>query len=121
MITLGEDASPEQIRSFLRKIDVKRECKNEKGQYISPINGMIFDSWQALAGHFGAFLTPRKKDPSLADQPTRSGYIYRIQNDMTPTEEQRIANTEYIREWRIRQRAKAEEREKKGVDSATDL
>lgn len=100
MPLLGEDASGDTIRRFVNKMDM-RECKNELGEYVSPINGKTFSSYYGLMGHIGAYLTERTKKPP---SPDRSGYIRSIRNGIPPTEEQRRAHREYMRAHRQRKR-----------------
>lgn len=100
MPILGEDASPDTIRRFLTKVNL-REVKDEKGRYISPINGKTFDSYYALMGHIGAYLMERKTTPPTQD---RRGYIKAIRKGLPTTDAQRAAHRDYMRKLRQRQR-----------------
>lgn len=105
MITLGEDATPDQIRRFLMKINL-RDCKNDKGEYWSPITGDTFKSYYALMGHIGAHLAVRPRSPITQD---RAGYVKAIRRGEPPTDEQRQAHRQYMREHRQRMRNEAAE------------
>lgn len=105
MAFLGEDATPDEVRKFL---DLKggreflRTCEVE-GVWISPITGQVFESFYALSGHIGQRLRTPTRGRHLT--PDRAGYINAIRRGVEPTEKQRRAHKEYMRDFRNRQRA----------------
>jgi len=106
MVLLGDDATPAEVRKFL---DLKggreflKTCEIE-GVWYSPITGQKFESFYALSGHIGQRLrTPKKRQLT----PDRAGYINAIRRGVEPTEVQRRAHKEYMRDFRNRQRSEA--------------
>jgi hypothetical protein len=99
----GPEATPDEIRKFLTKVDL-RTCQNDKGEWVSPLNGEIFSSFWALSGHIGAAL--RKINPTAVTQ-DRAGYIKALRRGETPTEAQKEAHRDYMRELRRRRRSSA--------------
>ena len=98
---LGEDATPDQVRRFLKKVDL-RKCKRG-GRWISPITGQEFDTYQALCGHVGALSRDREADltPLTED---RKGYVKAVRRGIEPTPAQREAHRDYMRMLRKKRR-----------------
>jgi len=104
---LGEDATPEQIRRLLMKIDL-RQCRDEKGRWVSPVTGEIFESFYQLSGHIGARLRVVKLTP-LGD--ARADYVKALRRGEEPSEAARAAHREYQRKYRERRRAESKSEE----------
>ena len=103
MKILGKDASPDQIRRHLTKMDVKTECFDTGTEkWVSPITGETFETFFALSGHIGAYTRTITHSPLTED---RKGYNKALRRGIEPTPAQIEANREYIRERRRINRA----------------
>ncbi len=103
VIFLGEDATPEDVRALMDRMDL-RDCQDPKtGEFVSPINGKRFEKYANLAGHVGGYMGRRKLK---GDTPDHAGYYRRIRRGEKPTPEQRKANRDYVRANRAKHKAK---------------
>jgi len=103
MKLIREGATPDEIRKFLTKVDLKTDYYDAKRDvYISPITGESFSSFYALSGHLGAYIRKVPKTPLTEDRP---GYMKALRRGIEPTEAQREAHKKYAREYRRKQRA----------------
>lgn len=101
---LGEGHSHDEIKMFLARIDLKT-YQNADGKWVSPINGDEFDDYFAMAGHLGSKLRSIKLT-EIKDN--RAGYVKALRRGKEPTEAQRRAHKEYMRELRRVKRAEAQ-------------
>lgn len=94
----GQKIDQEKLRAFLDSIDVM-DYEQPDGTWMSPITKEIFQTRQALFGHFSAYLrVPRERKD--VTEPTRAGYIRALRAGIRPTPEQRKAHNDYSNWYR---------------------
>lgn len=105
MIKLGPESTPDEIRRYISHRggrEFLRTLQDDEGWWISPITGERFATYYQLTGHIGQRTRGEVSETPLTDD--RSGYVKAIRRGEEPTDAQRRAHREYMREFRRRRR-----------------